>query len=457
MTSTDRISGVPEADPATPLSLASGGTGVSAATVAALRTALGSTAVGDAVFIAASAAAARAALGSTTVGDAVFIAATAAAARAALGAAAALAHGVDIASAATLDLSTATGSLVRITGTTATSAVTLSTGQTVTCIAVGAWPLTYHATNNPVQGGASYTCAAGDVVLYSKDGAGVIHCVVFKADGTAVASAASTTVPVRQTVLSGPVDSSGFSAFGGATGSTTVTATGTLKATAAVGGDANYTGSITNPSWTGLSTNGTMYLFLDITSVGVVTTGSTTLEPTYRWGGADVVTNLQNTFNIQEMTMKVGNGSTAAQVYRVFVGEVTVAGGVVTAITWHALMGRYQSALTALPSASTRTAFSHNLGVDPQFLRPQLYVRFKATWNGYTSGMVIPWNDIANNAVGNIELHPAAVAESRNIAVLLLGSLAFGNIAAPETGPTTAGGTLATSDADVFMRVDRSW
>ena len=175
------------------------------------------------------------------------------------------------------------------------------------------------------------------------------------------AATSSSSVPVRQTVLSGPVDSSGFAAFGGSTGSTTVTASGTLKATAAAGGDANYTGSIVNPSWTGLSTNGTMFLYLDITSGGVVTTGSTTLEPTYQWGGTYSTTNLQNTFNIQEMTMKVGNGSTASQVYRVFVGEVTVAGGVVTAITWYALMGRYISALYGI-ALSTNYTNSHNLG-----------------------------------------------------------------------------------------------
>ena len=175
------------------------------------------------------------------------------------------------------------------------------------------------------------------------------------------------TVPVRQTVLSGPVDTNGASAFGGSTGSTTVTASGTIKATAAAGGDSNYTGSITNPSWTGLSTNGTMYLYFDITSGSVVTTGSTTLAPTYRWGGADVVTNNQFTFNIQEMLGKVGNGSTASQVYRVFVGEVTVAGGVVTAITWYQLMGRYESAWTnTLPGLSTAISANHKLGLIPK-------------------------------------------------------------------------------------------
>ncbi len=193
-------------------------------------------------------------------------------------------------------------------------------------------------------------------------------------------------VPVRQTVLSGPVDAAGISAFGGATGSTTVTASGTLKATASAGGDANRTGSITNPSWTGLSTNGTMYLYLDIAADGTVTTGSTTLEPTYQWGGTYSTTNGQNTYNIQEAIMKAGNGSVASQVYRVFVGKVTVAAGVVSAITWYALMGRYDSGLVAtLPGASTAVSQNHNLGVRA-LQKPTAYLECITTDNGYAVG-----------------------------------------------------------------------
>ena len=199
--------------------------------------------------------------------------------------------------------------------------------------------------------------AVGNVVVVQPDGK------LPALDGSLL-TGISVSPPVRQTVLSGPVDSNGYAAFGGATGSTTVTATGTIEATAAAGGSTNYAGSITNPSWTGLSTNGTMYLYLDITLAGVVTTGSTTLAPVYQWGGTYSTTSGQNTFNIQEMTMKVGNGSSAIQVYRVFVGEVTVAGGVVTAITWYALMGRYESAWTnTLPVAVAPISFAHNLGV----------------------------------------------------------------------------------------------
>lgn len=90
----------------------------------------------------------------------------------------------DIASAATLDLTAVTGEIVRVTGTTATTAVTMNNGQRVKCIAVGAWPLTYHATNLPVQGGASYTCSAGDMIIFTKNGNGDLTIEVIPKNGT---------------------------------------------------------------------------------------------------------------------------------------------------------------------------------------------------------------------------------------------------------------------------------
>jgi hypothetical protein len=174
---------------------------------------------------------------------------------------------------------------------------------------------------------------------------------------------------VRQTVLTGNVNTSGLPNFGGSTGSDTVTTSTTLVATAA-NGELDRIGTIVNPSWTGLNTNGTMYLYLDIAADGTCTTGSTTLQPTYRWGGADVTTNNQFTFNIQEMIGKVGDGSVATQTYRVFVGQVTVANSVVSAITWYALMGRYTSVNTStLPSTTVAITSSHNIGLIPKIKR----------------------------------------------------------------------------------------
>lgn len=167
----------------------------------------------------------------------------------------------------------------------------------------------------------------------------------------------------RQTVISGPVGTTGLAAFGGSTGSTTVTAAGTLIVSAAQG-SATRIGTIVNPSWTGLSTNGTMFLFLDVNADGTCVTGSTTVTPVYQFGGTPATTSGLFTFNIQEMTAYVGNGSTAPATYRVMVGEVTVSGGVTTAITWYQLQGRYQQPLGTAPINGQQTV-THNLGVRP--------------------------------------------------------------------------------------------
>lgn len=93
----------------------------------------------------------------------------------------------DIASAATVDLSTATGNVTRITGTTATSAFTMNAGQWHMCIADGAWPLTYHATTNKINtGGAPYTCSAGDRILLHKDDDNIVQATIFPASGQPV-------------------------------------------------------------------------------------------------------------------------------------------------------------------------------------------------------------------------------------------------------------------------------
>lgn len=98
-----------------------------------------------------------------------------------------MAASTDIASAATVDLSAATGNVTRITGTTATSAFTMNAGQWHLCIADGAWPLTYHATTNKINtGGSNYTCAAGDRVLLHKDDDNIVQTTIIPANGQAI-------------------------------------------------------------------------------------------------------------------------------------------------------------------------------------------------------------------------------------------------------------------------------
>src|SRR4030042_3951719 len=145
------------------------------------------------------------------------------------------------------------------------------------------------------------------ITLTSTDSAGEIQLAGLPALQFNKLGLTTTPITTRQTVESGTVDSNGFAAFGGSTGSTTVTTATTLYLNAA-NGMVNRRGSITNPSWTGLSTNGTMYLYLDIAADGTCTTGSTILAPVSQFGGTYSVTSGQFTFNIQEMVGKVGNG-----------------------------------------------------------------------------------------------------------------------------------------------------
>lgn len=272
------------------------------------------------------------------------------------------------------------------------------------------------------------------------------------------ANQAAARPPVRQTVLSMAVDSNGFPAptiaGGTGTGTTSVQITGTVRATAAAGGDADRTGSITNPSWTGLTANA--YLYLDIAADGTVTTGSTTTAPVYQLGNGSISTSTgANTFVIQEMKMYEGNGAGGTtQRYRVFVGEVA-ASGTISSIIWYALMGRYQSALTAIPSASTRTTFSHNIGIDPRFLRTKSFIRFVTTWNGYTAGMVIPFTTYYLGT--NPPTMDANVAESTLVASILNNANGI-QVQTPQTGPNsyialpTGAGT-----AQCYMDVQRNW
>jgi hypothetical protein len=96
--------------------------------------------------------------------------------------------GTPIASASTINLTTATGNLVHITGTTAITAVTLGAGMRREVIFDGILTLTHHATNNNLPGGANITTAAGDRVEYWSDGT-TVYCTCYtKTDGTSVIS-----------------------------------------------------------------------------------------------------------------------------------------------------------------------------------------------------------------------------------------------------------------------------
>ncbi len=180
-------------------------------------------------------------------------------------------------------------------------------------------------------------------------------------------------IPIRQSTLGGPVDSSGFANFlPASTGSLSITTTGIsgsvpFVATAANGfgplGGVDRVGiSTSNLVWSSLSASTTNFLYVEISSTGTLTTGSTTTACTYQYGGSLITTSGVHVFQIQEMKMMVGNGAGTTQVWRVFVGEATTSGSAVTATISYNYQGRYISPLTNIPGSTSNNRFDHKLG-----------------------------------------------------------------------------------------------
>lgn len=98
------------------------------------------------------------------------------------------AQGANIASAATVNLTTATGNYVHITGTTTITAITLAQGAPRTVVFDGALTLTNGA-SLLLPTGANITTAAGDTAVFRGEATGVVRCVVYhRKDGSALLS-----------------------------------------------------------------------------------------------------------------------------------------------------------------------------------------------------------------------------------------------------------------------------
>lgn len=108
-------------------------------------------------------------------------------------------HGADIASAGTVNLETATGDLVDVTGTTTITAITLSEGHERTIRFTGILTLTNGA-SLVLGGGANITTAAGDYAVFRGYAAGVVRCVGYsRASGKPVIPNTSTEIDAQLT------------------------------------------------------------------------------------------------------------------------------------------------------------------------------------------------------------------------------------------------------------------
>lgn len=96
------------------------------------------------------------------------------------------ARGTDIASAGTINLNTATGDIVDVTGTTAITAITLADGIERTVRFTGALTLTNGA-SLVLPSAANISTAAGDIATFRGYAAGVVRCTAYqKASGQAI-------------------------------------------------------------------------------------------------------------------------------------------------------------------------------------------------------------------------------------------------------------------------------
>jgi hypothetical protein len=96
-------------------------------------------------------------------------------------------HGADIASASTINLDTATGNFVHITGNVSISAITLTDGRQRTVYFVGS-PLLVSGASLVLPGGANIQAQPGDIAVFVADGA-VIRCTDYAPSSQAQARA----------------------------------------------------------------------------------------------------------------------------------------------------------------------------------------------------------------------------------------------------------------------------
>lgn len=261
----------------------------------------------------------------------------------------------------------------------------------------------------------------------------------------------------RQTIMSAMINSTGGTDLGGSTGGTTIVTTkiGVAPASGAsyasissmplVVNAANGYGddivgtSTSNLTWTGLNSvpSVTYYLYLDVATDGTVTTGSTTVAPTYQNGGTPSTTASTDTFNIEQMVMWCGNGATAVQKYRVYVGQVDATGGVTSAnLIWYAVNGFYESPYTAtLPAVNTTISSNHYIGCIPRVA--QVVIQCTTADIGYAVG------DEVRPHTGNItgQSNPTNVAANTKTVYMRTGLYAaFGliNMTTGQSSPLTA-------------------
>lgn len=185
--------------------------------------------------------------------------------------------------------------------------------------------------------------------------------------------------PVRQTALNGPIDiATLWPAFLKMDGvplgyvpvtqlishvhPLIVTAAGGFGPTGALDRIGVSTANLTWPA-VPVTDYFSFHLYVDVHADGTLTTGHTPLEPIYQEAGVPSTAAGQHTYNVLEAKMFVGDGHTAKQVWRVFLGYGwgSAEQGRITGFRLFGYLGRWTSAPWPfpLPGSSYRLDDTH--------------------------------------------------------------------------------------------------
>lgn len=265
-----------------------------------------------------------------------------------------------------------------------------------------------------------------------------------------------TPATVRQTVLSGSVNASQLPSFLGiGSGLAAVVLGASIPLRIAIAAGSDGFGAIDyvythaqDTAVTGLSANAVNYIFADRNpTTGAVTFGSTTIPPTYGYGGGTTAAGA-HLYSIPAGRMFLGNGSSAAAVQRVFLGEVVTNASAVVSIVAYAYQGQFGGTSSAIPGGS-RVTVNHNLGCVPQLARITLVC--VADNLGYSVGEEVPLTSLSSGGTNPFQVISESVDRRTIGAISNSGSLALFH---RSTGSWT---TLTASAWQTKFYASRGW
>jgi len=333
----------------------------------------------------------------------------------------------DVASAATCAIGAASGNYVKITGTTTITAFDApAAAPNVSRLVLfeGALTLTHNATSLILPGAANITTAAGDVARFVHEGSGNWRCVMYqRANGTAVVSSSSVSVPVRNTVMAAAVDANGYANFvttgSGLSAGILATAQPIYPTFAAGYGDngaIDYIGKISADTVAACTANITNYLYFDRNvTTGVITIGASAYPYLMQSYAPSAPATDQHWLDTTTGTMKRYTGSAWETKQRVFFAEAVAGAASITSVVSYALNREYEPDYTnTLPAAGALVSISHKLGTSKYTV--ELQFKCLTAECGYSIG-----DEITGFATVSQNVLPPTFTKGRNAVEMPVG------------------------------------